>query len=110
MRCGEVYVNGVAAGLLKEADGHFVFQYYDKYINDKSCAAVSLTLPKRKKAYTSPILFPFFAGLLAEGTAMRIQCRILKLDGDDLFGRLLKTAGDDVIGAVTVHEIKEDCR
>jgi len=104
MRAGEVRVNGVAAGVVAEAEGCFTFQYYMSYIENSELAAVSLTLPKRLEIYKSPILFPFFAGLLTEGATMHLQCRMLKLDEDDLFGRLLKTAKDDVIGAVTIHE------
>ncbi len=105
MRCGEVMVNGIAAGVLKETEGLFQFQYHKYYVEDDGLKAVSLTLPKRIEVYESPILFSFFAGLLTEGMTMHLQCRILKLDEADLFGRLLKTAKDDVIGSVSIHEI-----
>lgn len=108
MRKGEVRVNGVPAGLLEETEGGFRFQYYRDYAQRRDLPAVSLTLPKQvDEPYESPVLFPFFAGLLTEGAAMQLQCRLLKLDENDLFGRLLKTAHDDVIGNVTVHELEE---
>ena len=108
MRRAEVRVNGIPAGLLEESAEGFRFQYYRNYTEQPDLPAVSLTLPKRTEPpYESAVLFPFFAGLLTEGTAMQIQCRVLKLDESDLFGRLLKTARDDVIGNVTVHEIEE---
>jgi serine/threonine-protein kinase HipA len=47
-------------------------------------------------------LFAFFQGLLAEGINKDIQCRLLKIDENDDFLRLLQTAGNDTIGAVTV--------
>ncbi len=109
MRKGEVRVNQVPAGVLEETEGGFRFHYDRDYVEHRDLPAVSLTLPKRGyEPYESPVLFPFFAGLLTEGAAMQIQCRLLKLDESDLFGRLLKTAHDDVIGNVTVHEIEGD--
>ena len=109
MRKGEVRVNGIPAGVLEETGEGFRFFYYRDYAENHDLPGVSLTLPKRSdQPHESTVLFPFFAGLLTEGTAMHIQCRVMKLDEADLFGRLLKTAQDDVIGNVTVHEIKED--
>lgn len=111
MRQGEIRVNGIPAGLLEETTTGFQFHYYRDYAQQRNLPAVSLTLPKSVyKTYESPVLFPFFAGLLTEGVAMQLQCRMLKLDEDDLFGRLLKTACDDVIGNVTIHEIAEDAQ
>ncbi|WP_431216146.1 HipA N-terminal domain-containing protein [Puia sp. P3] len=69
--------------------------------------SISLTLPKTQRTYDSPILFPFFSGLLAEGVNKEIQCRLLKIDENDDFTRLLKTAGADTIGAIAVKEIIE---
>ena len=104
-------MNGIPAGLLEETPTGFQFHYYRDYAQQNDLPAISLTLPKRvDKIVESPILFPFFAGLLTEGAAMHLQCRILKLDENDLFGRLLKTASDDVIGNVTVHEITESAQ
>jgi HipA-like protein len=109
MRKGEVRANGIPAGVLEETEEGFQFLYYRDYAEHPDRPAVSLTLPKRSdQPHESDVLFPFFAGLLTEGTAMHIQCRVLKLDEADLFGRLLKTAQNDVIGNVTVHEMGED--
>jgi serine/threonine-protein kinase HipA len=107
MRKGEVRVNGIPAGVLEETAGGFRFQYFRDYAGQRDLPAVSLTLPKKTGPYEAPVLFPFFAGLLTEGPVMQIQCRVLRLDENDLFGRLLKTAQDDVIGNVTVHEMQE---
>ena len=78
-----------------------------KYLAGPSARAVSLTLPLRQKPFESPHLFPFFSGLLAEGSLKEMQCRLLKIDPADEYTRLLKTAGGDVIGAVTVEESQE---
>jgi HipA-like protein len=106
MAKGGVYINGVLAGILeKEADGIYRFRYEDGYFNDNSRPAISLTLPKTIQAYEGTNLFPFFYGLLAEGVNKDIQCRLLKIDEEDDFTRLLKTAGEDTIGAITVKEL-----
>jgi HipA-like protein len=66
-----------------------------------------MTLPKRAEPYASKVLFPFFHGLLAEGILKETQCRKLKLDENDYFGRLIKTAHSDTIGTITVVEQQE---
>jgi serine/threonine-protein kinase HipA len=106
MAKGGVYINGLLAGTLeKGADGIYRFRYEDDYFYDNSRPSISLTLPKTIQAYESTDLFPFFYGLLAEGVNKDIQCRLLKIDEEDDFTRLLKTAGEDTIGAVTVKEL-----
>ena len=108
MTKGIVYINGVRAGVLQRtADGNYLFRYEDDYFKNVTMPAISLTLPKSKQEYQSPMLFPFFYGLLAEGVNKDIQCRLLKIDEEDDFNRLLKTAGEDTIGAVTVKEAGE---
>ena len=108
MAKGGVYINGILAGILeKGTDGVYRFHYNDNYFENEALPAISLTLPKTKQAYESKFLFPFFYGLLAEGINKDIQCRLLKIDEEDDFTRLLKTAGEDTIGAVTVKELSE---
>lgn len=103
-----IYNNGVLAGYLeKRGPADYCFMYEESYWVDRACSSISLTLPKTQKEYQSPVLFPFFAGLLAEGINKEIQCRLLKIDEEDEFTRLLKTAGEDTIGAITVKEIIE---
>jgi len=95
------------AGFLEKrgaADYHFI--YDDAYWANISLPAISLTLPKTQQAYQGPTLFSFFAGLLAEGINKDIQCRLLKIDEQDDFTRLLKTAGEDTIGPITIKEIQ----
>jgi len=107
MAKGAVYVNQAFAGVLqKNEDGTYEFRYNDDYYTDDRAAPVSLTLPKTSQVHRSKQLFPFFFGLLAEGVNKDVQCRLLRIDEDDDFTRLLKTAGDDTIGAVTVKEIQ----
>ena len=105
MMTGIVFVNRVKAGsIIRTDEGTYVFQYDNDYFTNQLAPAISLTLPKTQIKYESAALFPFFFGLLAEGVNKDIQCRLLKIDQDDDFTRLLKTAGSDTIGAVTIQE------
>jgi len=105
MQQGGVYFNGINAGTLSRLDsGVFAFEYTDDYFNSPSMPAISLTLPKTKKKHESNTLFPFFYGLLTEGINKEMQCRLLKIDENDDFTRLLKTASSDTIGAITIKE------
>lgn len=103
-----VYNNGELAGLLeKPASDQYIFTYTDEYFNNKEKPGISLSFPKTTKQYLSIELFPFFYGLLAEGINKDIQCRLLKIDEEDDFTRLIKTAREDTIGAITVKELNE---
>jgi serine/threonine-protein kinase HipA len=85
-----------------------VFTYSDDYFANRDKPAISLSFPKMQKQYEANELFPFFYGMLAEGINKDIQCRLLKIDEDDDFTRLIKTAGEDTIGAITVKELTEE--
>ena len=102
-----VYYNEILAGHLEKlAPDDYRFTYSDQYFIDASMPPISLTLLKNKKEHKSNVLFSFFTGLLAEGINKNIQCRLLKIDEEDDFTRLLKTAGEDTIGAITIKEIE----
>ena len=108
MAKAKVYNNNVLAGYLeKAAPGDYRFTYEGSYLADPAHPSISLTLPKTHQEYRENALLPFFAGLLAEGINKDIQCRLLKIDEEDEFTRLLKTAGEDTIGAITIKEIIE---
>lgn len=103
---GGVYINGELAGTLeKDTAGKYHFRYDNAYFQDSIKPSISLTLPKSRQTYESDHLFAFFQGLLSEGVNKDIQCRLLKIDENDDFSRLLLTAGEDTIGAVTVKAI-----
>lgn len=104
-----VYYNGRLAGLLtKTGVGDYWFFYDTDYWLDPKMPAISLTFPKTNREYHSNQLFSFFSGLLAEGINKDIQCRLLKIDENDDFTRLIKTAGEDTIGAITIKEIRDE--
>jgi serine/threonine-protein kinase HipA len=96
----------VLAGVLSKDQGGYSFQYLPEYLEKDSAKhpAVSVSFPKRQAAFESPVLFPFFFGLLAEGDDKALQCRVLRIDEDDHFTRLLKTCEAETIGGVTVKE------
>jgi serine/threonine-protein kinase HipA len=106
MRRANVYCRGVLAGILvKDQRGCYCFQYVPEYLSSPKCPAISLSFPKQEKPFESPVLFPFFFGLLAEGEDKDLQCRVLKIDEHDHFTRLLKTCQTETIGGVTVKEV-----
>ena len=106
-RNGKVYFAGVLAGRIEELSDGYRFTYDAGYLASSATRPISLALPKRPEPYASKVLFPFFFGLLAEGILKETQCRKLRLDENDHFGRLLKTAHSDTAGAVTVEEEAE---
>jgi HipA-like protein len=102
----EVFNNGILAGILeKRSSDNYVFTYTNEYFANTNNSAISITLPKTQKVFESVELFSFFYGLLAEGINKDIQCRLLRIDEEDDFTRLIKTAGEDTIGAITVKEL-----
>jgi len=103
-KLGYVYFNDKLAGQLEKSMEGYKFTYDNNYLLDKSQPPISINFPKSKKEYKSPVLFSFFFGLLAEGVNKEMQCKILKIDENDHFTRLIKTASSNTIGAVTVRE------
>lgn len=116
MRSAEVYCLGIRASLLSRDAAGYRFVSFPEYLQNARAPSISLTLPKREAPYTPPVLFPFFFGLLAEGEDKALQCRLLRIDEDDHFTRLLRTCHVETIGGVTVRELRshkaihESCR
>lgn len=107
MQRGEVYRNERFVGIVSKEKGEYQFIYDQGYLNDPLALPISVGLPLKDVGYTSPVLFPFFANMLAEGSAKTIQCRALRIDENDLFTRLLKTTAGDTIGSITIKEIRD---
>lgn len=105
MKAG-VFNNGILAGILeKQLNGTYSFEYDEVYLQNDKNPSISLTMPRSTKKYESEKLFAFFFGLLSEGVNKNIQCRLLKIDENDHFGRLLLTAQEDNIGAITLKPL-----
>ena len=105
MRQANVYYRDTLAGILSQDAEGYVFEYLPDYLGNTALPAISLTLPKQEAALRSRILFPFFFGLLAEGENKALQCRLLRIDENDHFTRLLRTCATDTIGGITVRGI-----
>ena len=106
LRRGRVYVQNRYAGEIDETDEGYLFRYHEEYITGEFSPAVSLTMPVRKEAYESKVLFPFFDGLIPEGWLLDVAVRNWKLDPEDRFGLLL-TVCRDCIGDVSVKGWEE---
>jgi HipA-like protein len=105
MRRANVYYRDTLAGVLSHDTGRYVFEYLPGYLANSALPAISLTFPKREAIFQSPVLFPFFFGLLAEGEDKSLECRLLRIDENDHFTRLLRTCATETIGGITVEEI-----
>ena len=104
-RAGRIFRRDSLAGIVEEVAGGYRFTYDRDYLRGSALPAISLTLPKRSEPYDAPVLFPCLVALLAEGALAEVQCRQLRLDERDLFGRLLKTCASDVIGSLRIEEV-----
>ena len=100
-RTAYVYVRNIFAGILKETDEGYYFQYDIDYLRREDPAVVSLTLPLQEGKYTSKTLFSFFDGLIPEGWLFQVVLDNWKIDRHDRFGVLL-VACRDGIGNVSI--------
>jgi serine/threonine-protein kinase HipA len=99
-----VYDRDVLAGELRFDGEVYIFLYNKNFLKNRENQAISLTLPKQQKPFISKHLHSFFSNLLAEGNIKKLQCKMLKIDENDEFTRLIKTAIDDTIGTITIRE------
>lgn len=93
------------AGWLTEDDQGYQFLYSNEYLSNPDARPVSLTLPLRKIAFKSHVLFPFFDGLIPEGWLLDIAQKNWKLHPRDRMGLLLACC-KDCIGSVSIEEVK----
>ena len=101
-KSAKVFYDGVFAARLSETDEGYLLQYDADYLLKPDSRPISLTLPKREKAYKSKMLFAFFDGLIPEGWLLDIAVNHWKVKANDRFELLLTTCRD-TIGAVTVE-------
>ena len=102
-----VKYKNMKAGVLKETDEGYEFQYDAEYLASDSPAAVILTLPLIYKPYKSPVLFPFFDGLIPEGWLLDVAIRNTDISELDRYALLLLCC-KDCIGAVSVEPMNGD--
>lgn len=102
-RKGYVYIQNRYAGVIAETEEGYFFGYDDTYLHREDAVAVSLTMPMSQKEYQSPILFPFFDGLIPEGWLLGVVSHNWKVSEKDRFGLLL-VACRDCVGDVSIRE------
>ena len=107
MRQTSIFYKDQLAGILTENDAGYEFRYLPEYLSSEAAKAVSLTLPLQAEAYQSPVLFPFFDGLIPEGWLLGIAERSWKINQRDRMSLLLACC-KDCIGAVSVVPYEED--
>ena len=107
MKSALVYFKNTLAGRLSETDEGFVFQYDTVYLSSAEAQPISLTLPIRTEAFESPVLFPFFDGLIPEGWLLDVALRNTDISILDRMSLLLLCC-KDCIGAVSVVPEKEE--
>lgn len=101
MRQASVYRKGILAGVLTEDGGEYTFLYNEGYLASPDATAISLTLPLRAEAFSSPVLFPFFDGLIPEGWLLDVALRNTDISVLDRMSLLLLCC-KECIGSVSV--------
>jgi len=101
MRKAEIYRKGILAGTLTEDGGEYRFRYDETYLAREDAQPVSLTLPLQTEAYVSPVLFPFFDGLIPEGWLLDVALRNTDISMLDRISLLLLCC-KECIGSVSV--------
>ena len=105
MRQAYIFYKDQLAGILTENDSGYDFRYLPEYLSSETAKAVSLTLPLQEEAYTSPVLFSFFDGLIPEGWLLDVILRNTDISILDRMSLLL-TCCKDCIGAISVVPIE----
>ena len=101
MRQAEIYRKGILAGILTEDGGEYRYCYDDSYLARENAQPISLTLPLQAEAFVSPVLFPFFDGLIPEGWLLDVALRNTDISILDRMSLLLLCC-KECIGSVSV--------
>jgi len=107
MKQGNVFFKKILAGIIREDEDGFMFQYDSDYLRREDAQPVSLTLPLRDEPYVSQVIFPFFDGLIPEGWLLDVATKSWKINERDRMGLLLACC-NDCIGAVSVEQINDE--
>ena len=105
MRQAAIYYKDKMAGILKETDVGYVFTYSQEYLLSGTAKAISLTLPLQATPFVSPMLFPFFDGLIPEGWLLDVAIRNTDISILDRMGLLLLCC-KNCIGAISVLPVE----
>ena len=107
MRQAKIYRKDIFAGILTEDGGEDRFCYNETYLAREDAQPVSLTLPLQTDAFVSPVLFPFFDGLIPEGWLLDVALRNTDISILDRMSLLLLCC-KECIGSVSVVPIKRE--
>ena len=107
MKKALIYFRDNLAGRLAETEDGYEFQYEAAYLARPQAEPISLTLPLREEVYQSPMLFPFFDGLIPEGWLLDVAVRNTDISILDRMSLLLLCC-KDCIGAVSVIPDNEE--
>lgn len=101
MRQADIYRKGCIAGILTEEDGEYRFSYEPDYLSREDAHPISLTLPLQSEPFVSPVLFPFFDGLIPEGWLLDVALRNTDVSILDRMSLLLLCC-KECIGSISV--------
>ncbi len=107
MRQAEIYRKDILAGILTEDGGEYRFCYDDAYLKREDAQPISVTLPLQSGEFVSPVLFPFFDGLIPEGWLLNVALRNTDISILDRMSLLLLCC-KDCIGSVSVVPINKE--
>lgn len=105
MRQAEIYRKDILAGILTEDGGEYRFCYNGSYLTRDDALPISLTLPLQEEAFVSPVLFPFFDGLIPEGWLLDVALRNTDISILDRMSLLLLCC-KECIGSVSVVAVQ----
>lgn len=107
MRQAEIYRKNILAGILTEDGGEYRFKYVTSYLESETACPISLTFPLQEAEFVSPVLFPFFDGLIPEGWLLDVALRNTDISVLDRMSLLLLCC-KDCIGSVSVVSINDN--
>lgn len=106
MRQAAIYRKDILAGILTEDGGEYSFCYDSTFLAREDALPVSLTLPLQNEPFVSPVLFPFFDGLIPEGWLLDVALRNTDISVLDRMSLLLLCC-KECIGSVSVVPINQ---
>ena len=106
MRQAEIYRKDILAGILTEDGGEYRFKYVASYLESENAFPISLTFPLQEAEFVSPVLFPFFDGLIPEGWLLDVALRNTDISVLDRMSLLLLCC-KDCIGSVSEVSIND---
>jgi serine/threonine-protein kinase HipA len=98
----DVYLQDKLVGqLIQDEQGHMVFSYDERWLNDTDSVPISCSLPLRKEAFTLKQCRGYFAGILPEEDKRDIIARNLGISARNDFAMLARIGGE-CAGAITL--------